>query len=585
MTEGNVFSGGGFSSGLSPEGQSFIDFSSESQMMSIPPELAEKQERERAAIEKGTMEREIALSGDVCRPLVRGEILTSQDSSRVVFGGAQEDFSESPEMKWEHLYEEYVSNVIADTLHQNKDFPNHLMTIAASELPGHPQLREMYKKGFELRDKKDQKSKEELDLVVGEIEAILKWYSLEFREDTLNKSLGLQAIVPLAIIAREAVMRKGHKALKKYDEAVASANTTEEKFGVVTEVLVREDIAQQDPEAVVQLDEEIKETTSPDERKMVLMRAAIRAELVKKSPEALAQFDKKLEEALTPEDKEIVLMAAIEELNNPQLKSLFDEWKLLGIAAKQKVVEEARLKAEEEAKKKAEEEAKKKAQEKKPKGETVTGVSSVTTDSNYNSYAYDQARGAMFSSGASYELSADGTLSLGRDISVQVEVDKAGRYYLVDEKYADGGKVGPFGVEDFAIKAYERFIDGYISRDIRGRLKNPDEISGISDNQLVTVGKALLGRGDQNGYKVKGDDLKVLDGLVESLLVEDEKYPTLNKKMFALYKKVYKSMDSKTLAISGEAAAIRKKLLGGETKSGGGKQSVSELLGEDKLES
>lgn len=41
-------------------------------------------------------------------------------------------------------------------------------------------------------------------------------------------------------------------------------------------------------------------------------------------------------------------------------------------------------------------------------------------------------------------------------------------------------------------------------------------------------------------------------------------------------------MDGKTLAITGEAAAIRRKLLTG--KAGGKKYSVSELLGEDKAE-
>ncbi|MFA6918208.1 MAG: hypothetical protein WC285_05280, partial [Candidatus Gracilibacteria bacterium] len=195
--------------------------------------------------------------------------------------------------------------------------------------------------------------------------------------------------------------------------------------------------------------------------------------------------------------------------------------------------------------------------------------------------AYSAAGAVITSSGSEYELTNDGTLKFPRGFSVKVEVDDKGQYYFVDNKYSNRGKVGPYGLQEFVIGAYERFIDAYISKKIRGRLTAPDQISEIDDKQLVTVGKALLGR-EKNGYKVKGEDLMVLDGLIESLLVKDAEYPTLNKKVFALFRRVRKNMNEGTLAISGEASTIRKKLLEGSAT--GKKYSVSELLGENKTE-
>ena len=550
---------------------------SDDQPMSVMPsaeqqreELQTRHEQERRQTERPCQRDRMAVSGAVASSL-----LTSQDTSPVVFGGRQDDFSESAEMKWEYLYERYISDVIADTLIENQDLPNDKMDIAVAELPQHPQLREMYKKIFELRNKKDSESKEEFEIAMGEIKVILEWYSLTFNKSTLTRSIGLQAIAPIAAGLRESIAERGPDALREYDQQMAEAPSEEQKMEVLMEFRVREALAQQDPENLAQYDKEMEEATTPEQRKMILMKAAIRGELAKRNPEELAQFDKEMTKATTIEEQKAVLKSAVEKLDDPELKALFEEWEILEMAAQQKAAEEVQRKA-------VEEEGKKKAQEKpkeKPKATTVTGSPSVEYNGGgLSTYACEQARAAIKDS--TYTLDDNGTLNLPRGLSVQVVEAGNGQYKLIDRKYASK-EVGPFDLKDLAMKAYERFIDAYITLHIRPGLDSPDAISKVKDNALVTVGKALLGRGDTNGYKVMGDDLLVLDGLIDSLLIK-EKGTTLVSRVNSLFEKLRYGMDGKTLAITGEAAAIRRKLLTG--KAGGKKYSVSELLGEDKAE-
>lgn len=252
------------------------------------------------------------------------------------------------------------------------------------------------------------------------------------------------------------------------------------------------------------------------------------------------------------EKRNIMVMVARRSGNTALLKKLEYENKVLEDIKKKEQVQEQK-------------------QQTAKKEKTVVPDGSKATETSANkAAAYEQANYAISNSGSSYSLSRDGTLTFSRDFSVKVDVDDQGQYYLVDDKFANKGKVGPFNLREFPVKAYERYIDAYVSKKIRGRLKDPDQISGVKDEYLVTVGKALLGGGKKNGYKIEGEDKLVLDGLVESLLVQDKTYENLSKRMYALYKHVR--------ADHNMAVAIRRKLLG--AADGRKRYSVSELMGE-----
>ncbi|MFA7685664.1 MAG: hypothetical protein WCX95_02605 [Candidatus Gracilibacteria bacterium] len=494
---------GGSYSGGTASGENYSpDFGFDRPMSVMPPtpqeqkRLQDQHEREKRQLQ-GPLEKE---REELAEAVSQNLILTSQDVSPLVFGGGSEFFSESPEGNWEYLYERYISAVIEDTLSQNRNFATKLMMTASVELPKHFQLKEMYKRVFDLRGKKDESSKEERRLAIGEIKAILERYSIVFNESSLNKFVRYQALTLISSRVREGV----------------------------------------DPEKAIQLKREIAAARTEEEKIAILQKFSS---------------------------------------GNPELKAqLEEEVKLLE--------EDQRQKAEEEKERLAEE-AKKKAQgnlEEKAKGTSgagQVGAEFASVEGGLSPYAYEQARSAIAASGSTYKLSSDGTLRLDRRFSVKLIEKGNGQYSLIDSKYAD--KEGKsFPLNELAMKAYERFIDAYISLRIRPKLEGSDGISKVQDNQLVTVGKALLGRGDTNGYRVVGDDLKVLDALVDSLLIR-EKGTTLITRVNSLFEKLRYGMDNKTLAITGEAAAIRTKLL--EGKASGTKYSVSELLGERKAES
>lgn len=477
---------GSFGGGGNPFGSGNEYFSPDNDFlnrpMSIPPNLKEGRENiKELSVEKRMIESD----------KVASRLMVSFDRVKRAYG--VEGYSE------EMAYEDYVHSIVIDTLDQNGKFSNDKVY----ELYSNPRLREIYSRCLQLKNKKDENSKKEINELMVEVKSIVESYSMVFKRKSFLNVLLVKGFSELIRNVRTHAVRQNRGV--EFDAEMGKAQNDEERL------LVLKKFAGDDPELLKELQEQEESLLEVD-------------------------VEKKKEE-----EEAIALKKAQEEA----------------------------------AKKKAEEEAKKKAQ----KTTASTSKSADNANDSNNSYAYDQARSAMISSRASYTLSSDGTLTLGKDLSVKVGVDKDGKYFLIDGKYAEDGKVGPFKLEEFAVKAYERFIDGYISKNIRGRLKNPDEISGISDEYLVTVGKSLLGRGDENGYKVEGEDLKVLDELIESLLTEDKKYPTLSKKMHVLYKKLYKSIDSKPL----EVKTIREKLLKGESSSGK-KYSVSELLGEDKAE-
>lgn len=194
--------------------------------------------------------------------------------------------------------------------------------------------------------------------------------------------------------------------------------------------------------------------------------------------------------------------------------------------------------------------------------------------------AYKLVNDEIVSSGSSYKLEKDGTLQLPGGFSVHVDVDREGQYYLVDAQFAKGGKVGPFKLEEFQEKAWERFIDAYISQNIQDKLTDPDKISEVDDDKLVIVGKALL-VGQNPGQALEGENLDVLDQLIESLATTtvDQNYTTLIDKVDALYHVLFSNMDRQNLRISTVAASIRKKLL--QAKGTGYRYSVSELLKEE----
>ncbi|MDD3862069.1 MAG: hypothetical protein PHP74_04265 [Candidatus Gracilibacteria bacterium] len=476
---------GSFGGGGNPFGSGNESFSPDNDFLNRPMSIPSNLNEGRDNIKEFSAEQRMIESD-----IVASKLMVSFDRVKRAYG--VEGYSE------EMSYEDYVHSIVIDTLDQNGKFSKDQVY----KLYSNPRLREIYSRVIELKNKKNENSKKEINELMIEVKGIVEGYSMVFKRTSFLNVLSIKGISELIRNVRNHAVRQNRGV--EFDAEIGKAQNDKERL------LVLKKFAGDDPELIKELQGQEEDLLEVD-------------------------VEKKKEE---------------------------DE-----AAAIKKTQEEA-------AKKKAEEEAQK----------TMDSVSKATDKNTSNNvYAYDQARSAMINSGVSYTLSSDGTLALGKDLNVKVGVDKDGKYFLIDEEYAEGGKVGPFNLEEFAVKAYERFIDGYISRNIRGRLKNPDEISGIPDKYLVTVGKSLLGRGDKNGYKVEGEDLKVLDKLVESLLTEDKKYPNLANKIYALYDKMRGSMDSKTLSLTEEANNIRKRLLKGESSSGK-KYSVSELLGEDKSE-
>jgi hypothetical protein len=272
----------------------------------------------------------------------------------------------------------------------------------------------------------------------------------------------------------------------------------------------------------------------------------------------LSSEQKNAYEAASLEGKMAILDEAAKASNNPELQKEWEEQKAALIEIE---------KAQEDEQKPKEEKKKTEVVQVKPTVDKKVDPKTVK--------AYEQANSAVSSAG--YTVDSNGTMSLSPEISVHVEVDESGKYSFVDQ-YSSDGKIGPFDLKDLPAKAYERYIDNYVSRRVKTRLVSPNEVSEIKDGLLEGVGVGLIGDGSKKNYKVTGEDRIVLDRLAESLLLKDSKHESLRDKIQVLYDKfgaVRRKDDDKGLSREENAAMFaRRKLL--DTSK---KYLVSELLG------
>jgi hypothetical protein len=276
---------------------------------------------------------------------------------------------------------------------------------------------------------------------------------------------------------------------------------------------------------------------------------------------ALSDEQRSTYDAGSPDEQLAIMDQSAKDSNDPELQKEWEE-------------EKAAL---EEIKKEEKEEQKPKEE---PKKQTASVQSKPTAGKKVDAKtvkAYEQANTAVLGTG--YTVDRDGVMKLSPEINVQIKTEGEGQYSIIDSRYSSDGKIGPFDLKDLPAKAYERYIDNYVSRRVGPRLSAPAEIAGIRDGLIEGIGVALIGDGSKKGYKITGEDKTVLDNLVESLLVKDPKHELFRDKVEALYDKfgaMRRKDDDKGAGLDENAAMLaRRKLL--ET---GEKYAVTELLGQ-----
>lgn len=140
--------------------------------------------------------------------------------------------------------------------------------------------------------------------------------------------------------------------------------------------------------------------------------------------------------------------------------------------------------------------------------------------------------------GFDFEVQSDGSAivnvgsSAGNNFPVSVSVarleDREYVYYLNDD-YTNS----PVRVEVHHLsEALDlRHVDSYFSHEISPYLTDIDSVNSISDRKITRIIYFLIGNGKERKYTITGDDKFVLDNLISLLIIDDDKYPGLDKKI------------------------------------------------------
>lgn len=158
--------------------------------------------------------------------------------------------------------------------------------------------------------------------------------------------------------------------------------------------------------------------------------------------------------------------------------------------------------------------------------EDVQEVTDVLTIEEIKKYGFD------------FEVQSDGSaiVNVGSDagnnfpVSVSVAQLEDGEYvYYLNDDYTNF----PVRVEASHLsEALDlRHVDSYFSHEISPYLTDVDSVNNIPNQEIARVIYFLIGNGKERGYAITGDDKFVLDNLVSVLIVDDDKYPGLDKKI------------------------------------------------------
>ncbi len=127
---------------------------------------------------------------------------------------------------------------------------------------------------------------------------------------------------------------------------------------------------------------------------------------------------------------------------------------------------------------------------------------------------------------------------LDNDVSVDVSVfvnDQSGEYvFYLNDEFVNGPSLR-VEAKDLQATLYKRHIDGRITTRFYEKYpKFSRIIAEMPDQKITHLCETILGDKKDRGYKIEEDDLKVLNALVDLLMQDDEKYPSLGKKIEVL---------------------------------------------------
>jgi len=109
-------------------------------------------------------------------------------------------------------------------------------------------------------------------------------------------------------------------------------------------------------------------------------------------------------------------------------------------------------------------------------------------------------------------------------------------YSIEDPIYANNGSEGPFTATELAEAVDSRRMDVFLTRKLReSGVDKAGDINKVPDKKIIDICKDLVGKGSDRGFRLEGEDLTVINGLVETLKMDDPEYSSINMKVEKLY--------------------------------------------------
>ena len=212
---------------------------------------------------------------------------------------------------------------------------------------------------------------------------------------------------------------------------------------------------------------------------------------------------------------------------------LFEIWRAYleseeGIDVAALFVEEGEEEEEEEPLLEEEEEEEEEEEQEVEEEASTDDVDIVATADQIEGLGYD-----VDAVGGQVDVYVDRTLP---PISVSLMTSSSGKqFYRLNDDFIKEGKSWDVKPVDLSLKLYERYIDITLSSKLGKTPILASEVSELTDDNLIRVGKMMLGDRSKEGYKVDVEsDLKVLELLAELLMAPDDELLGLEDKTEAL---------------------------------------------------
>jgi len=191
-------------------------------------------------------------------------------------------------------------------------------------------------------------------------------------------------------------------------------------------------------------------------------------------------------------------------------------------------VEEGEEEEEEEPLLEEEEEEEEEEEQEVEEEASTDDVDIVATADQIEGLGYD-----VDAVGGQVDVYVDRTLP---PISVSLMTSSSGKqFYRLNDDFIKEGKSWDVKPVDLSLKLYERYIDITLSSKLGKTPILASEVSELTDDNLIRVGKMMLGDRSKEGYKVDVEsDLKVLELLAELLMAPDDELLGLEDKTEAL---------------------------------------------------